>query len=150
MLAVEPYIDTSALTKRYIAEPGSDDVDRFLKTWPRAFISRLVVVEFRCVLGRRLRAGELDPGYERAALADFADDVYRGHFQVEPLADRHAVSAYDLVGQLSGQSLRPLDALHLAIAQSLGAALLATADRGMALAAEALGITAVTFGQGAA
>jgi hypothetical protein len=36
--------------------------------------------------------------------------------------------------------------LHLAIALGLPAPVLATADRGMACAAEALGMTAVTFG----
>jgi predicted nucleic acid-binding protein len=146
MPAAEPYIDTSALAKRYIDEAGSEDFDAFLGTWPRVLISRLVVVEFRCVLQRRRRAGEIDVAYERAAMADFADDVRSGYFQVEPLTDRHAVVAHDLVGQLSDHYLRTLDALHLAIAQSAGVTTLATADRAMARTADALGIRTVTFG----
>jgi len=43
--------------------------------------------------------------------------------------------------------LRTLDALHLAIAQSIGAGVLATADLGMARAAEDLGFTVATFRQ---
>jgi predicted nucleic acid-binding protein len=47
---------------------------------------------------------------------------------------------------LSDHSLRPLDALHLAIAQSASIKVLASADRAMARAAEALGIRTLTFG----
>jgi hypothetical protein len=146
MPAAEPYVDTSALAKRYIDEAGSEDFDAFLGRWPRVLISRLAVVEFHCVLQRRRRAAEIDAAYERAAMAGFADDVRSGYFQVEPLTDRHAVVAHDLVGQLAGHSLRTLDALHLAIAQSAGVTVLATADRAMARAAAALGIRTATFG----
>ena len=146
MPAAEPYVDTSALAKRYIDETGSEDIDAFLGRWPRVLISRLVVLEFRCVLQRRRRAAEIDAAYERTAMADFAADIRSGYFQVEPLTDRHAVVAHELVGQLSDHSLRTLDALHLAIAQSAGVKLLATADRAMARTAEALGIRTVTFG----
>jgi hypothetical protein len=149
MPAAEPYLDTSALAKRYLDEADSSDLDDFLGRRPRALISRLGVVELRCLLRRRRRAREIDARYEQAALADFADDVRRGHFQIEPLTDRHALMAYDLVDQLSGHSLRTLDALHLAIAQSIEAGVLATADLGMARAARALGFTVATFGRGA-
>ena len=143
MPAAEPYLDTSALAKRYLDEAGSSDLDDFLGRRPRALISRLGVVELR----RRHRSGEIDASCEQAALADFADDVRSGHFQVEPLTDRHALMAYDLVDQLFGRSLRTLDALHLAIAQTIGVKMLATADLGMARAAEVLGFTVVIFGQ---
>jgi predicted nucleic acid-binding protein len=146
MPAAEPYLDTSALAKRYLDEPGSEDFDAFLGGRRRALISRLVVVELRCLLKRRLGARQIDARYEQAALADFADDVRRGHFQVEPLTDQHVLMAYDLIDRLLGHSLRTLDALHLAIAQSIGAEILATADFGMARAAEALGFNVVTFG----
>src|SRR5687767_6604717 len=108
MPAAEPYVDTSALAKRYIDEAGSDDFDAFLAARPRVLISRLAIVELRCLLQRRKRAGEIDAAYEHAALADFADDVRNGFIEVEPLADRHAVVAHDLIGQLSGHSLRTL------------------------------------------
>ena len=146
MPAAEPYIDTSALAKRYLNEPGSEALDAFLSTLSRALIRRLTVVELRCLLRRRWRAGEIDDDYERAARAYFADDVRSGYFEVEPLADRHAIFAHDLIDQLSGHTLRTLDFLHLAIAHDAGATVLATADREMARAAGALGIGAVTFG----
>ena len=147
MPAAEPYLETSALAKRYLDEAGSDQFDAFLGRRPRALISRLVVIELRCLLKRRLEGRQIDARYEQAALADFADDVRSGHFQVEPLTDRHALMAYDLVDQLFGRSLRTLDALHLAIAQTIGVKMLATADLGMARAAEVLGFSVVIFGQ---
>jgi predicted nucleic acid-binding protein len=146
MPAAEPYVDTSALAKRYIDEAGSDDFDAFLSGCPQVRISRLAVVEFRCLLRRRRRAREINATYERAALADLADDVDSGYFTIEPLVDRHAVAAHELIDRLPGHSLRTLDALHLAVAQSVGASILATADHDMARAAEALGLATVTFG----
>jgi predicted nucleic acid-binding protein len=69
-----------------------------------------------------------------------------GYLEIEPLIDRHAVVARQLIDRLIGHSLRTLDALHLAIAQSVGASVLATADQQMVRAARALGMTTVTFG----
>ena len=119
-----------------MGEAGSDQFDAFLGRRPRALISRLVVIELRCLLKRRLEGRQIDARYEQAALADFADDVRSGHFQVGSLTDRDALTAYDLVDQLVGHPLRTLDALHLAIAQTIGVKMLATADLGMARAAE--------------
>lgn len=147
MPAAEPYIETSALAKRYRDEPGSEAFDAFLGKWPRVLISRLTVVERRYLLQRRRRAGDIDAAYEEAARVDFAEDVRSGYFEVEPLADRHAIVAHDLIDQLASHHLRTLDALHLAIAQSAGTTVLATADPSMARAAEALGMGALTFGQ---
>jgi predicted nucleic acid-binding protein len=91
-------------------------------------------------------ARQIDARYERGAMAAFADDVTRGYLQIEPLSGRHAIAAADLLQILSNHSLRTLDASHPAVAQSAAVPVLATADRAMARAAEALGITAVTFG----
>jgi predicted nucleic acid-binding protein len=146
MPAAEPYVDTSALAKRYIDEAGSDEFDAFLARRPRVRISRLAVVEFRCLLQRRWRVREIDAAYEQAALADFAADVGCGYFEIEPLVDRHAIAACQLIDRLAGHPLRTLDALHLAIAQTVGSSVLATADRDMVRAAQALGFATVTFG----
>ena len=77
----------------------------------------------------------------------FEDDIRAGHLQVEEIADGHALRARALLERLRHLPLRTLDALHLAIAQTIGVETLATADLGMARAAEALGMGAVTFGQ---
>ena len=57
-------IDTSALAKRYLPESGSDEFDRFLGRMPSVSISRLTVVELRCLLARRRRNHEIDAGAE--------------------------------------------------------------------------------------
>lgn len=145
MPGTESYLDTSVVAKRYLAEPGSDEVDRFLAARSRVLISRLTVLELRCVLARRRRSGSIGADYEQHALAAMSADIRSGWFEVEPLVDRHAVEAFDLISELREHPLRALDALHIAIARGVGARLLATADRRMADAAQALGMEVVTF-----
>ncbi len=140
------YLDTSALAKRYLNEPGSEEFERFLRDRRRAAISRLTMVEFRCLLARRRRAGDLTPNIEAAAFRLFLDDVAGGYLQVHPLADDHARDSLVLLERLDTHSLRTLDALHLAVASAIGAETLATADRIMARAAGELGLNVEMFG----
>ena len=141
------YIDTSALAKRYQREAGSDEFDRFLGRFRAVSISRLTVVEFRCLLARRRRNRELDAQAERRAAAAFDEDIARGFLEVHPLEDRHALDAYDLLMKLRAIPLRTLDALHLAIALAMGAHTIATADDTFSAAAAALRLNAKWFGR---
>jgi uncharacterized protein len=150
MSAESAYIDTSALAKWYLPEPGSDAFVDFIRSQDSAAISRLTTVELRCLLVRRRRAGDITVQHERDAWATFEGDIRAGHLHVEALSDAHAVTARDLLERLQHLPVRTLDAFHLAIAQSLAAGVLATADRVMARAAEALGMTAMMFGRGGA
>jgi uncharacterized protein len=109
-------------------------------------ISRLNVVELRCLLARRRRAGEIAQGTAEGAFQLFQNDIAQGFLEVCPLDDQHAQRATALLGHLSGHPLRPLDALHVAVAQTIGSQIMATADRVMARAAETLGSRTVTFG----
>jgi len=56
-----------------------------------------------------------------------------------------AAAAVHLLNQYSESSLATLDALHLALAKEIGLEILATADRIMADAAEAMGLEVVRF-----
>jgi hypothetical protein len=150
MSAEFAYIDTSALAKWYLPESGSEAFVDFIRDQDRAAISRLTTVELRCLLARRRRAGDITVQHERDAWSTFEADILAGHLHVEALADGHAISARDLLTRLEHLPLRTLDAFHLAIARSLAVRLVATADRVMARAAEALGMTALMFGGGAA
>jgi predicted nucleic acid-binding protein len=143
---IVPYLDTSALAKWYLHEPGSEEFEAFVRRFPRALISRLNVLELRCLLARRERAGDISEQTAEGAFRLFESDVAQGHLEVCPLDDRHAVKAIALLGQLRGHPLRTLDALHLAIAQIIGSSLLATADHVMARAGGDLGFEVVTFG----
>ena len=52
------YIDTSALAKWYLNEPRSQDFESYIRSQRGALISRLTVMELRCLLARRRRAGD--------------------------------------------------------------------------------------------
>jgi uncharacterized protein len=141
------YVDTSALAKWYLNEPGSEAFEAFITRRAVATISRLTVVEFRCLLARRRRAGELSAEAEIRAYRLFEGDLRRGHLDLYALDDFHAIAALGLLERLAAtHPLRTLDALHLAIALEAAAPVLATADRVMAEAAIALGLEVVTFG----
>jgi len=140
-----PYIDTSALAKWYLNESRSEDFEAFIRQEPSAAISRLTVLEFRCLLARRRRTGEISRRMEEQLFSVFENDVRRGFLAVHALQDTHALAAIDVLTRLRTHPLRSLDALHLAIAQDLGASTLATADRVLAEAASTLGIRAVRF-----
>ncbi len=140
-----PYVDTSALAKWYVNESRSEEVEAFLRAQPPAAISRLTALEFRCLLARRRRAGELSRKMEEELFSVFENDVRRGFLTLHPLDDTHALAAMEILTRLRTHPLRTLDALHLAIAQKLGASAIVTADRVMAGAAAALGFKTVRF-----
>lgn len=140
-----PYLDTSALAKWYLNEPFSEEFETYIRQQTVASISRLTVVEMRCLLARCRRSGEITKGVESRVFASFEQDIRAGFLQVHPVADEHLVAALDLITRLSRWPLRTLDALHLAIAQVIHARQLATADRVMAVSGKALGLEVARF-----
>lgn len=142
---ITTYLDTSALAKWYLNEEFSEEFEVFVQSLPSAVISSLTELEFRCLLARRRRYGELTPNLEPQIYDCFRRDIARGHLRLLPLQDHHLEVALGLIDRLSGNALRTLDALHLALAQDSGTQMLATADRAMAKAAEALGLNVERF-----
>ena len=49
------YIDTGALAKWYLPEPGSEDFSNWMVQQEDTCISNLTITEFRCLLARRRR-----------------------------------------------------------------------------------------------
>lgn len=139
------YVDTSALAKWYVREPFSDEFDQFIRASGEPVISRLTVVEFRCLLARRRRAGSLSRDNEGDALHTFEEDIRLGFLKVDSMQDRHFALAHDLIEKMQDIPLRTLDALHLSIASSAGYLRFATADRVQAEAAETLGMHTEKF-----
>lgn len=139
------YIDTSALAKWYVREAFSEEFDSFIRSSGDPAISRLALVELRCLLARRRRAGDLSEQNEADALRTFEEDIRLGFLDIVPMQDRHFARAYDLIGELKDLPLRTLDALHLAIASSAGHTRFATADRVQAEAAHVLGMQTDKF-----
>ena len=140
------YLDTSALAKWYLNEPGSERFRTFFReqTLPPA-ISTLTVLELRCLVGRRRRAGEIDGNQERLVLSALEKQIDFGLLDLRPLEDTHARAAIRLLDELRSYRLRTLDALHLAIARDLSAQGFATADYLLAEAAAALGFATELF-----
>jgi hypothetical protein len=142
-----PYLDTSALAKWYLNEPFSEKFEAFVQKQTTAAISRLTVVEFRCLLARRRRAREITKAVESRVYESFEKDIGAGFLQVCPVADEHLIAALDLITRLGRHALRTLDALHLAIAKGNNCRLLATADKTMARAGKAVGLDVARFFQ---
>ena len=140
------YLDTSALAKWYIAETGSEAFAEFIADVPDAVTCRLTVVELRCLLARRRRAGLLATEVEAFAYRRFTEQVAAGYVRVEPVSDARLLEALELIERISEVPLRTLDALHLAAAEAAGATTVATADAVLRRAAEAVGMGVAFFG----
>lgn len=139
------YIDTSALAKCYIREARSLDVLELLEERGNLAISPLTTVEFRCLLARRRRLGEIDAALESAAQAEFDRHVGGSALHLLPWPAALFADARAMIEGLPAIPLRTLDALHLAVARHGGATDFATADQHRAEAARALGFITHTF-----
>lgn len=138
------YADTSALVKRYLAEPFSAEFDALFQQG-EVVSSRLAVVELRCALARRRRNREIDATRENRVNAELAADIEDGALWIGGFDDTAFAAAYHLIGRLAHLPLRTLDALHLSAAEQHAAAAFATADKTQADAANALGFTVHRF-----
>jgi predicted nucleic acid-binding protein len=139
------YFDTSALAKWYLNETRSDDVEIFLQQHGPVAISDLTIVEMRCLLARRRRENNLTAGIEAEIFATFQEDVRRRSLICHPFPAGLAAGAINLMVFLGDIPVRTLDALHLVLAREISAEIVATADRVMAEAAEALSLKVVRF-----
>lgn len=139
------YFDTSALAKWYINESKSDDVENYIQEHGPVAISDLTVVEMRCLLSRRRRDRSLTGDEELRVWATFNEDIRQKHLVCSALPDKWAEGAVNLVSIFTGIPLRTLDAVHLLIAKEIQANVVATADRVMKAAAEAMRFSVVSF-----
>ncbi|HSM90985.1 MAG TPA: type II toxin-antitoxin system VapC family toxin [Desulfobacterales bacterium] len=139
------YFDTSALAKWYINESRSDDVEEYIQQHGPVAVSDLTMVEMRCLLSRRRRDGSLAGDADIRVWAAFNEDVRQKHLICHPLPDKWAEGAVNLVSMLTAIPLRTLDAVHLLVAKEIQAEALATADRVMTAAAQAIGFSVASF-----
>ena len=126
------YVDTSALLKRYVDEPDSEQAVGYLLSDPEWVCARHGQVEVRRNLHRLLGGGARE-----ATLAAFAQDWARIHVvELDEVTCESAAAIAEVTGA------RTLDALHLAAAVRAGGrgALVVTFDHRQATAARALGL----------
>lgn len=140
------FLDASALAKRYVSEPGSDDVRSLVRRGRALAASRLSSVEVPAAIWRRCRGGHLAP----ATAAQMAADVVAEMAEMRVVEIRSPVldAARDLVAR---RPLRAYDAVQLASAIHLGregglAVTFVGADEALHAAAAAEGLRAMRVG----
>jgi len=130
---VSLYADSSALLKRYVAEPDSDAADALLRSDPSLLTARHTIVEVRRNLARMIAGRSLAAA--RAQLARDLDLI--SIVELDEATCERAAAVAEVTG------VRTLDALHLAAVQRAGgpAVPFLTFDVRQAQAARALGLT---------
>ena len=125
------YLDTSAVVKLMVREQESPVLRRELARWPRRASAALLQVE---LMRAARRTGQ--PALLAAARRQLRT------INLLKLTD----SLLDVAAGLPGQSLRSLDAIHIAAAQALGPELgvLVSYDRRMLDAATAAGLPVIS------
>lgn len=141
------YLDTSALAKWYLNESRSEDFSIWIREQHDTHISRLTALEFRCLLARRQRAHDLPAELVQRIFAAFEQDMQAGHLITHPVEDHQVGESISLLDRVSPIALRTLDAIHLSIAVSINADMIATADRVMETAARELGLQVRSFAE---
>jgi hypothetical protein len=108
------FLDTSALVKRYVTEPGSDQVRRLLRRAGDVAIARITEAEACAAIARAVRMNVLTDEDRDRAFEQIAEDVARARI-VE--IRRSVVSAVH--GLVVRWPLRGYDAIQLSCALRL-------------------------------
>ena len=145
MRVTEVYLDTSALIKLYVAEAFSTEVERLVAEVDGLVISRLSMLEWHCVMSRRLRVSQISDDYLNLARTEFTGHLSEAYFRIVPFDDTLLIDALRVLDSVKPIPLRTLDAIHLTAARNAGVTRIATADRVMADAANQLNLAADTF-----
>ncbi len=105
------FVDSSALVKRYIEEPGSDTLDILFDETDAVMASRLAYAETLCALMRRRPTLDLTDKEFAQVIAAFRHDW--GHFIVLEMNDE-ALQRIDRV--IDSYALKGADSIHLSTA----------------------------------
>ena len=135
------YLDVNVIVALFAVDPLSDRADKALRSHlDTLVVSDLAGAEFSAVIARRVRTRDLRANEAQTAFANF--DLWCGsQTRLAEIERGDVARATNFVRRLD-VPLRTPDALHIAIAQRSGCALL-TFDRTMANAARALGTEVV-------
>jgi predicted nucleic acid-binding protein len=136
------YLDASILVALLSVEPFSERADRFVRANPTGLIvSDFAAAEFASAIARRVRMRDVTIAEARVDLSGFDTWVARA-------AQRVVINPADVAAATTflrrlDLTLRTPDAIHIAIAQRIGATLV-TFDQRMAASARALGMAVAT------
>lgn len=135
------YLDASALVKLFLPEPESAAVNRMLAGQRQVVVSDLAVTETTSALARRRREGLLRASAAATVHRKMLETVESGFVRLVSLDPPVHRQAERLLLAIDDVALRAADALHLALALSAGATVMATYDRRLAAAAFRVGLT---------
>jgi hypothetical protein len=129
------FLDSSALAKRYVEEPGSDRLEEMLSSASSLGVSVICPSEVVSALCRRRREGKLSPQqYVKAKQALFEDIE---DASIVNITDQVIARAVEI---LERWPLRSSDSLHIASAAEWSAELFVSADERQCTAARAYGL----------
>ena len=129
------FLDSSALAKRYIQEPGSDRLEEILFSASSLGVSVICVSEVVSALCRRRREKRLSQQQYLKAKQALFEDIEDA--SVVNVMDHVAARAVEL---LERWPLRSSDALHIASAAAWSAELFVSADERQCAAARRYGL----------
>lgn len=120
---MKTFFDSSAFAKRYVEEEGSDAVEHLCSQATELAISVICVPEIVSALNRRMREGALTKTQYRTAKSRLSAEV----------ADATVINLVpeviaDAVRVLESNTVRAMDALHVACALQWNAALFVSSD----------------------
>ena len=131
------FLDTSALAKRYVQEPGSEELEElFSSVATEVFVSTLAFVEFAAAMGRKLRSKEIAKASARKAIRELEKDWYDLFVKIS-WTENLAESAASIALQYS---LKGADAVHLALFKEVSAELFIASDNQLIQTAKKMGM----------
>jgi len=118
------FLDSSALAKRYIEEPGTDRVVALCAEAEEILLSILCVPELISALNRRKREGKLSAQQYRSLKRELAADIAEAN-----VMDINTEIIQETITCLEQVPVRTLDAIQIATAKQSLCDLFVTADR---------------------
>jgi predicted nucleic acid-binding protein len=111
------FIDTSALFKRYIYEPGTEEFDKLLKQDSALYISNFTIIELISNLKRKNEVSrEFDTIIYRKLKSEFFNDIAKGLLRTVDIFSDIIINAVRI---LDNNYLTPIDSIQLASALQL-------------------------------
>ncbi|NOX62091.1 MAG: type II toxin-antitoxin system VapC family toxin [Chloroflexi bacterium] len=133
--------DSSALAKRYIEEPGSDKLVDLLAPADELGVCVILLPEIVSALNRRIRENVITHKEYRRIRGQLLDDIRDA--TILQITSPVVVGSITL---LETNTLRAMDALHIACALEWRADLFVTSDKRQFAAAKQAGLSSVFLG----
>ena len=135
------YLDVNVIVALFVRDPLNERADKAMRDLHDSLVvSNLSAAEFSSVIARRVRTRDLRSEEARTAFANF--DIWCArHARPIEIGNGDISAAIHLLRRLD-LALRTPDALHLAITQRAGCALL-TFDKLLASVARAIGVDVI-------